>query len=102
MNWYQCHEDTVTMHVSIQPGAKQTDIVGLYGDTLKIRLHAPPIEGRANEALLKYIAQLFGVPVRNVIIKRGKQSRKKTLVIYNSVVNPEKILDSMPSDSGFR
>jgi uncharacterized protein (TIGR00251 family) len=87
--WYQCNEDNVTLDLYIQPGAKQTEITGFHGDALKIRLNAPPIEGRANDALCKFIAQLFKVPVRQVTLKRGEKSRHKTLIVTGSSVNPE-------------
>ena len=57
--WYSQENDTVIIHVYIQPGAKSTEIAGFYGDELKIRLNSPPIDGRANEALLKYVAHLY-------------------------------------------
>jgi uncharacterized protein YggU (UPF0235/DUF167 family) len=48
----------------VQPGAKQTQVAGLHGDALKIRLNVQPIDGRANDALLDYLASRFEVPVR--------------------------------------
>lgn len=81
---------TLTLHV--QPGAKHTSVAGLHGDALKIRLAAPPIEGRANEALLKYLAELFDVPVRQVELKQGAQSRQKVVAISGSRRYPEQFL----------
>ena len=54
----------IILDVYVQPGAKQSKIVGIYDGNLKIRLQAPPIEGKANKMLLKFIAQLFKVPVK--------------------------------------
>ncbi|MFJ1268564.1 DUF167 domain-containing protein [Legionella lytica] len=82
--WYQQDGNLITVNVYVQPGAKQSDIAGLHGEALKIRLQAPPIEGRANEALIKFIAQLFEVPTRQVLLKRGGKSRYKTLLITGS------------------
>jgi uncharacterized protein (TIGR00251 family) len=59
---------------------------------LKIRLAAPPIDGRANEALIKYIAGLFEVPQRQVELKQGGQSRHKVLAITGSKIAPESLL----------
>lgn len=80
----------MTLHV--QPGAKCCEVFGLHGDALKLRLTAPPIEGRANEALLKYIAELFCVPLRQVELKQGRQSRRKVVMVTGSATDPEGLL----------
>jgi uncharacterized protein (TIGR00251 family) len=90
--WYRRNGDVITLTLHIQPGAKRTDVAGLHGDALKIRLAAPPIEGRANEALLKFIAEFFDVPVRQVELKQGGQSRHKVVAITGSKIEPESLL----------
>ncbi len=90
--WYRRNGEVITLTLHIQPGAKRTDVAGLHGDALKIRLAAPPIEGRANEALLKFIAEFFGVPLRQVELKQGGQSRHKVVAITGSKVEPESLL----------
>jgi hypothetical protein len=91
-DWYRSAGEVITLTLHIQPGAKRSEISGLHGDALKIRLAAPPIDGRANEALLKFIAGLFGVPVRQVELKQGGQSRHKVVAITGSSVDPESLL----------
>jgi uncharacterized protein (TIGR00251 family) len=91
--WYRRNGDILTLTLHVQPGAKRTDVAGLHGKALKIRLAAPPIEGRANEALLKFIAEAFGVPLRQVELKQGGQSRHKVVAITGSKVEPESLLD---------
>ena len=90
--WYSCNGDSITLSLHVQPGAKQTAVAGLHGDALKIRLAAPPIEGRANEALLRFIADFFKVPVRNVELQKGGQSRQKRIVVHGSSVPPQNLL----------
>jgi len=90
--WYRRNGDIVTLTLHIQPGAKRTEVAGLHGEALKIRLAAPPIEGRANEALLKFIAESFDVPLRQVELKQGGQSRHKVLAVTGSRVSPESLL----------
>ena len=90
--WCRRSGDVVTLTLHIQPGAKRTEVAGLHGDALKIRLAAPPIEGRANEALLKFIAESFGVPLRQVELKQGGQSRHKVVAVTGSKVEPEDLL----------
>jgi len=86
-------EETVTLTLHVQPGAKRSEIAGLHGEALKIRLAAPPVEGRANEALLKFIAELFSVQLRQVELKQGAQSRHKVVAVSGSDVDPENLLD---------
>lgn len=90
--WYRRNGETLTLTLHIQPGAKRTEVAGLHGEALKIRLAAPPVEGRANEALLKFIAASFGVPLRQVELKQGGQSRHKVLLVTGSKVEPESLL----------
>ena len=72
-----------TLAVRVQPGAKRTAIIGVFGDgaQLKIALQAPPVEGRANEALIEFLAQLAGVPKSSVTILSGHSSRSKVCAI---------------------
>lgn len=93
MSWYRQHTDGWVLTLHVQPGAKQTQIIGLHGDALKIKLAAPPIEGRANEALLKFIAKVFEVPLRQVELKQGGQSRHKVVAITDSKIDPMTLLD---------
>lgn len=92
--WWRSDGDTVTLVLHIQPGAKRSEIAGLHGEALKIRLAAPPVDGKANQALLRFIAAQFGVPVRNVELLRGAQSRHKTVKIRGSSVAPQSLLDA--------
>ena len=90
--WYRRDGDSITLTLHIQPGAKRSEVAGLHGDALKIRLAAPPIEGRANEALLRFIADSFDVPLRQVELLRGAQSRHKMVKVTASKVAPESLL----------
>lgn len=69
------------LKVHIQPGAKRNEIVGQYGDAIKIRLKAPPVEGRANEALINFLAEKLRIPKSSITIIRGHTSRQKVLSI---------------------
>ena len=77
--------DGVTLAVRAQPGAKRTAIAGVYGEgagaQLKIAVHAPPIEGRANEALIAFLAETFGVTKGAVRIVSGESSRSKVFLL---------------------
>jgi uncharacterized protein (TIGR00251 family) len=67
----------LTLH--IQPGAKKTEVCGLHGDALKIRLAAPPVDGKANAALLAFVADLLDLPKSAVSLKSGQTSRRKVV-----------------------
>jgi len=85
--WYKREMDEVILNVYVQPGAKQTEVVGLHGNALKIRLNILPVDGRANEALIAYLASWLDVPVRQVSIKRVEKSRHKVMSIRGCHVN---------------
>jgi uncharacterized protein (TIGR00251 family) len=75
----------VTLAVRAQPGAKKTAITGIYGEGaaayLKIAVHAPPLEGRANQALIAYLAELFSLPKNAVELVSGELSRSKVFLL---------------------
>jgi len=87
--WYRRNGEIITLTLHVQPGAKKSEIAGIHGEALKIRLAAPPVEGRANEALQKFIAELFAVPRRRVELIQGAQSRRKIVAIRGSKIDPE-------------
>ena len=76
------------LRLHVQPGARKTEVSGLHGESLKIRLAAPPVEGKANAALLAYIAMRFDVPLRNVTLLSGEKSREKRVEVRGSQVDP--------------
>lgn len=61
----------------------------MHGDALKIKLAAAPVEGAANAALVAFLAEVFGVPQRQVILKQGNKSRRKVIEIIQAVREPE-------------
>jgi uncharacterized protein (TIGR00251 family) len=77
--------DGVTLAVRAQPGAKKTAITGIYGEgadaQLKIAVHAPPIEGRANQALIAFLSELFSLPQANIELMSGEVSRSKVFLV---------------------
>ncbi len=97
MSWFRRDDDKVILNIYVQPGAKHHGVHGLYGDALKIRLSAPAIDGRANAALVTYLAVLFDVPARQVSIKQGNKSRSKVAVIIGSKTDPEYLFKTLLS-----
>ncbi len=72
----------VTVAVRAQPGAKITAITGIYAAQLKIAVHAPPIEGRANTALIAFLAQTFALPKSSITLLTGELSRSKVFLLH--------------------
>ena len=75
------HTGGVTFTVKIHPRAKRDGISGVVGDALKIDLTAPPVEGRANEAVTRFFAEFLKVPRSSVTIASGKTNRLKVIHI---------------------
>lgn len=61
------------------PNAPRSEVVGWLGDTLKVKVHAPPVEGKANEELCTFLAKTLGLPKRAVSVLRGDTSRLKSV-----------------------
>jgi uncharacterized protein len=71
----------VTFAVKVHPRARKNAITGVVGSTLKLSLTAPPVEGRANQAVIEFFAELFEIPRSSVTIASGETSRNKTVRI---------------------
>ena len=65
----------------MQPGASRTEFAGKHGERIKVRLAARAQDGKANDALIEFLARHYGVPRRNVRITSGLKSRQKRVVI---------------------
>lgn len=72
---------TARLVVHVQPRAKKSEVAGRHGDALKVRLQAPPVDGAANEELVRFLAESLGVARRAVTITGGLTSRRKTVEI---------------------
>lgn len=68
--------------VWVQPGAKKTELAGMHGDYLKIRLHAPAVDNKANNALTVFVAKVLGLKSQQVSIESGHGSRQKNLLLH--------------------
>ena len=77
MTWLVADGKGVTLRLHIQPGAKKTEVVGLHGEALKIRLAAPPVDGKANACLIAFLADRLGVARAAISLLSGESSRAK-------------------------
>jgi uncharacterized protein (TIGR00251 family) len=88
-DWFRLEADgAVTILVHAQPGARRTEVAGLHGDSVRIRVSAPALEDRANEALVDFVAGRFGVARRDVTLVAGAKSRQKRLRIRGAALSP--------------
>lgn len=81
MDWIRTDGDGVILTLHIQPGARKTGIAGQHGDALKIRLAAPPVDGKANAALIDFLARKLGAGKAAVSLVAGDASRSKRVRI---------------------
>jgi hypothetical protein len=90
--WHRRNSDgSVSLCVHAQPGARRTEVAGLHGDALKIRVAAPALEGRANDALIDFIAMRLGIAKREVRLVSGEKSREKRFEI-RAAADPNRLL----------
>ncbi|HEY7403221.1 MAG TPA: DUF167 domain-containing protein [Candidatus Angelobacter sp.] len=71
----------ITFAVKVHPRARKNALTGMVGDALKLALTAPPVEGRANQAIIEFFAELFEIPRSSVTIASGETSRNKVVRI---------------------
>lgn len=82
----RAHGDGVTLTLHILPRAGRDEVAGLAGGALRVRLKAPPLDGRANEALLTFLADRLGVPRSALSIVAGAGSRRKVVYVAGVTV----------------
>ena len=87
----------VILDAHIQPRASKDEIVGFHGDRLKIRITAPPVDGKANQHLVSFLANVFKVPKRNILLLAGETGREKRIKIISPKVMPIGIQPTMSS-----
>lgn len=86
MTWLRASGDGVLLTLHIQPGAKKTEVVGLHGDALKLRLSAPPVDGKANDALIAFLAARLDIPKSRLALVSGQTSRRKCVAVSDADV----------------
>ena len=94
-SWYRydAKENILVLSVYVQPGASKSEIVGLHGDALKIRVAAPAVDGQASKSLIRFLAGALAIPQKSIRLTRGQQSRNKLIAISAPLVNLESLLN---------
>lgn len=86
-------DSTIRLRIYTQPKASRDEIVGLHGDELKVVITAPPVEGKANGHIIKYLAKQFGVAKSQVNIVKGELSRHKLIEVQGAKSVPPKVAE---------
>ncbi len=88
MDFLSSYKDgRVLLRVYVQPKASKNRFAGLYNGAIKLAITAPPVDGKANAAVIKFLASFFNLKKKNLEIKHGLQSRKKSILITGLSVN---------------
>jgi len=91
VSWCSAQPGGVRLAVQVTPNAKKTEVVGLLDEALKLKLQAQPIEGKANDALVRFLAAALGVPRSAVTITHGHTSKKKLVHVVSAALTPDEV-----------
>ncbi|QWD64035.1 DUF167 domain-containing protein [Polynucleobacter sp. MWH-UH2A] len=94
--WLKQTPSGITLSLHCQPGAKQTKVVGLHDDCLKIALQAPPLENKANALLVAWLSKQLKVPQKQIQFISGQNSRKKRIEVQGDIGVEQIIQTLMP------
>lgn len=89
MSWYQRQGDRLLLNLYVQPRGSKDEVQGVVGEELKLKIKAPPVDGKANAYLLQLLAQWFGVSKSRVSLLQGQSSRHKRVEIIAPQSFPE-------------
>lgn len=79
--WLAERADGSVICLHVQPGARSAGVVGTHGDALKVRIDSPPVDGKANAALVAYLSSVIGVPRSAITLLSGESGRRKRLLV---------------------
>jgi uncharacterized protein len=91
VTWFRRDGADVVLLISVQPRAREDAFCGTHAGRLKVRLTAPPVDGKANEALIAFLAERFHVPRRQVVLEQGETGRQKRLRIVSPTSLPPEL-----------
>ena len=79
--WIQEKDNCILLKIHVNPRSSKSQVTGLHGDALNVKITAPAVEGKANKALIAFLADYFGLKKKQVEIKSGDKSREKVVVL---------------------
>ena len=99
MRWLTDTKNGVVINVLATPRAARNQIQGLHGDAIKIRLKAPPVDGKANEALVDFLSEILGIPQRQITLVAGQTNRQKRLSVQGLTMELVRLKLGFPTES---
>ena len=106
MSWLHGDGTAVVLTLHIQPGARKTEICGLHGEALKIRLAAPPVDGKANASLIEFLAEKLDITKSRIELLSGTSARSKRVRVHDMAATivaqrlfPESILPPLQTNA---
>ena len=81
MRFYEWRGDDLLLNIHVQTRAKENSVTGLYGDRLKLRINAPPVDNKANQHIINYLAHEFNVKQSDLKLTSGLKHRDKQILI---------------------
>lgn len=98
----QAAGESVSLSIHVQPKASRTRIAGLHGDAVKLCITSPPVDGKANAAVIQFFAKLFKIPRAAVTLASGEASRDKRIILAGiSAAQAEAVLQPLLTPSAF-
>jgi uncharacterized protein len=89
ISFYQWRGNDLFLRIKVQPNASKDELSEILGDCLKVRIIAPPVDGKANKHLIAYLAKTFNVSKSNVTLISGETGREKRIKIQSPKVLPD-------------
>lgn len=81
MSWYRVKKDGVELFIEVKLHSKTTQLLGVFNNRLKIAVNAPPVDGKANQKIIDFLANFFALAKNSIKIIRGKTARKKVVML---------------------
>ena len=94
-SWLEARPSEWRIHLHVQPNAKKTEIMGVHGTALKLRLQAPPVDGKANQALTQWLAQQLKLTKADCQLISGELSREKTFSIARALIDADELQERL-------
>jgi len=98
--WARWRVNELVLALHVQPGARRTAIAGEHGQRLKIALHAPPVDGKANEELLRFLSSELGLRRSQLRLLAGTTSREKSVAIESDASTAGRLVALLTGESG--
>lgn len=99
MAWIEQRDEAVHLALRVTPRSRRDEVAGVHGDRLRVRLQSPPVDGKANRALVRFLGRALAVPGSAVVLIRGERGREKTVAIEGRTVEDIRRRLAIPSES---